>query len=243
MDHLLNDLVEKLKSAAGHNLQSVVLYGAPAVDGVVPARHGDLNVLCVLERAGAAELAALSPAVVWWVHHGAPAPQIFTLPELERSADVFAIELLDMKRHHRILFGNDFLSGLHVPMHLHRLQVERDLRTNWLRLRQGVLLARGNEKVLADLMTASVLRFALLFRHALMALGETPPDGRDEVIHRIADIAGAPAAKFSAVLALRAEKSTRGSLDVPATLAGYLSFIERVTDEVDRRLESQSPAA
>jgi hypothetical protein len=177
------------------------------------------------------------------VHHGAPAPQIFTLSELERSADVFSIELLSMKRHHHILFGTDFLSGLHVPMHLHRLQVERDLRTNWLRLRQGVLLARGNEKVLVDLMASSVFRFALLFRHALLALGETPPDSREDTVRRIAEVSGAPATHFSIVLAMRAEKSSRGSMNVPATLAGYLSFIERVTDEVDRRLESQSPHA
>ena len=80
---------------------------------------------------------------------GNPAPLIFTQDELVRSADVFAIELLDMKRHHRMLFGADFLEDLEVPMQLHRLQVERELRTDWLRLRQAILAAPQKKKFIS----------------------------------------------------------------------------------------------
>lgn len=239
---LLDELVRRLKAGAGHNLKSVVLYGSAATDSDdLPAREAELNVLCLLERAGAAELEALGNTATWLTGAGAPAPHIFTLQELERCADVFAIELLDMKRHHRILFGEDFLSRIQVPMNLHRLQVERDLRTHWLRLRQAVLLARGNKKELSGLLIASVLPFTGLFRHALIALGEEAPATREEVIKRIGHLAGADTALFHAALAMRGGKVRGGVADVPQILAGYLAFIERSIDEVDRRLESRQP--
>ena len=47
---------------------------------------------------------------------------------------------------HRMLFGQEFLQNFEVSMELHRLQVEREFRTNWLRLRQSVLLAPAKRK-------------------------------------------------------------------------------------------------
>ena len=97
------------------------------------------------------------------MREGNPAPLIFTLDELRRSADVFAIELLDMKNHHRMLYGEDFLERLDVPLGLHRLQVERELRTNWLRLRQAVLAAPHKKNIQLRIMLDSVARFAPFF--------------------------------------------------------------------------------
>src|SRR5437899_9918441 len=90
MDKDLNELVERLKQAAGSNLKSVVLYGSAASDEF-HAKHSDLNVLCVLERLDASELEKLNPPATWWSRKGHPAPLVFTRDELRTSADVFAI--------------------------------------------------------------------------------------------------------------------------------------------------------
>src|ERR1700677_605330 len=107
MEAKLSELVTRLKSAAGENLKAIVLYGS-AVSGEFHAAHSDLNVLCVVERAGAADIERLHPVAEWWMKERNPAPLIFTMDELQRSADVFAVELVDMKRHHRMLLGADF---------------------------------------------------------------------------------------------------------------------------------------
>ncbi len=237
MEDILAELVGKLKGVAGPNLKAAVLYGS-AVTGEFQEKHSDLNVLCLVERAGASELEQLNPVAIWWAKKGHPAPLVFTLEELQRSADVFAIELLDMKAHHRMLLGEDFLTGLAVPTTLHALQVERELRTNWLRLRQAILAAPPRRQALAGLMTGSISTFVTLFRHALIALGERSPDGRRAVADRIAALVAADAAPFQTVLDIRAGKQEESQVDLPATLRGYLELVERVTDEVDRRLEA-----
>src|SRR5579863_8557876 len=185
METKLSGLVGRLKAAAGDNLKAVVLYGSAAT-GEFIEQHSDLNVLCIVERAGAADLEKLHPVAESWMGEGNPAPLIFTLDELRRSADVFAIELLDMKNHHRMLHGEDFLQDLDVPLRLHRLQVERELRTNWLRLRQAVLAAPHKKKIQLGIMLDSVAAFCVLFRHALMALGHPAPAGKRDAVQAIA---------------------------------------------------------
>jgi predicted nucleotidyltransferase len=238
MEKLLAELNEKLQAAAGRNLKAIVLFGS-AARGEYHERHSDLNVLCVLERAQADDLQALHDTAAWWERKKFPAPQIFTLEELLASADIFAIELLDMKAHHRMIYGEDFFEQLDVPMELHRLQVERELRTNSVKLRQGILLAPPKDRVLVALMDASVSTFVTLFRHALIALGEEPLPGRREVVAHIARLVGASPEAFQAVLAAREEKR---ELDARKTLRGYLELVERVTEEVDRRLAGAGSA-
>lgn len=237
MEAKLRELIERLKVAAPNNLKAIVLYGS-AVTTEFLAQHSDLNVLCLVDRAGSAELEALHPVAEWWTQAGNPAPLVFTSDELHHSADVFAIELLDMKLRHRILLGEDFLVNFEVPLVLHRLQVERELRTNWLRLRQAILAASYKKKIHLSIMLSSVSAFCALFRHALVALGQPMPETKRQAVDALAALTGADPSAFHAILELREGKRKEGQLDVEGELHTYLEFVEVVTNEVDRRLEA-----
>jgi hypothetical protein len=237
-DNKLNEFVERLKAAASGNLKTVILYGSAATDEF-HVKHSDLNVLCVVDQADAAHLAALHGPVDWWIRRGQRAPLVFTREELQRSADIFTIELLDMKSRHRILFGENVLAELPVPLQHHALQVERELRTNWLRLREAVLASPKRPKVYLELMTASFSSFVALFRHALIALGQVPAESRRDAIDRIAQFAAADAAGFHTVLGVREGKLRGRDLDLEKTLNQYLALIEAVTETFDRRLDEK----
>lgn len=235
MEKLLEGLKERLMAAAGANLRAMVLYGSGA-RGEYRERHSDLNVLCLFGRLTAEDLQALHPAAVWWQQKGFPMPQLFTLEELRASADIFAIELLDMKSHHRMICGEDFFNELEVPMQLHKLQVERELRTGLVKLRQAILQSPGKDRALLALMDASASTFVTLFRHALVAQGEEAPASKREVVERIAQIAGAGSEAFCSILDAREGKIKGADLNVGKTLHGYLELVERVNEQVDRKL-------
>lgn len=238
IDPKLDELVQKLRTAAGANLKSVILYGSAATEEF-HAKHSDLNVLCVLEQADAARLEALHAVVEWWTRRGQRAPLVFTLEELRRSADVFTVEMVDMKARHRVLHGENVLAALEVPLNFHSLQVERELRTNWLRLRQAILAAPKKPKIYLEIMTASFSSFAALFRHALIAIGEPAPETKREAVDRIAKFAGADPAGFQAILAIREGKSGEGDVNVETVMNQYVAFVEAVTDRFDREIEKK----
>lgn len=231
----LAELVKRLQDAMASNLAAVVLYGS-AADHEFQEEHSDLNVLCLLSLLDGAELAKMRPVGFWWGQKGHPAPLVFTLDELRRSADVFAIELLDMKQHHRMLFGEDFLAQLDVPMTLHRLQVERELRTNVIRLRQMFLHSRGRREELSELMIASASTFAALFRHSLITLGEAAPDSRRAAADRLAARLGVDVAAFHLILDLREGKRGMRDINPETSFASYLNMVTQVADAIDRVL-------
>ncbi|MHB8524795.1 MAG: nucleotidyltransferase domain-containing protein [Candidatus Acidiferrales bacterium] len=236
MEELLQHLKEKLQRAAGANLKAIVLYGS-AVTGEYRKQHSDLNILCILERTGPPELEALHEAVAWWRRKGFQPPQVFTPEELRASADIFAIELLDMKANHKMMYGEDFFATLNVPTNLHKLQVERELRTNVVRLRQGILSVPPKDRVVVGLMDASVSAFVTLFRHALLALGDPVPGSKREVVESVARLVGSSPSAFLMILDVREGKRKASDVDAQETLRGFVELVERMTNLVDRRFE------
>jgi hypothetical protein len=126
-----------------------------------------------------------------------------TLEELRESADVFAIEMLDIQGTHKVLHGEDVVAGIEVPMNLHRVEVEHELRTTLLRLRNHLLLTNDGDDELKLVMAKSVTSALTLFRHALIALGDSPPQGKAQVLEHAADVFGFNVAPLRSVLELR----------------------------------------
>jgi hypothetical protein len=231
----LTELVTRLKEAAESNLLSVILYGSAATEEFHP-KHSDLNVLCIMGDLGREELSKLQAASVWWAKKGHPAPLFFTLNELHRAADIFAIELLDIKAARRILYGEDVFALLHVPMDLHRLHVERELRSNTLRLRQYYVLRAADSRKTLQLMLSSVSTFVALFRHALLALGEDIPPSKRSTVDRLGSLLGFDPSPFHTLLDIREGRRRQRDVDAQATFDKYLNAIVKATEEVDRRL-------
>jgi hypothetical protein len=228
----LTDLVSRLKEFAAENLESVILYGS-AARGDHKEGHSDLNILCVLRSITARELARVTPVVHWWCkNQNEPAPLFFTAEELRSSADVFSIELLDMQDSRRVLFGADVITGIGVPMNLHRVQVEHDLRTLLLKLRQHFLLSGQNEKDLRAAAAKSSSSALALLRHTLLAFDEEPPAAPHEVFARIAALTGAGAEAFTAVFHLRDPHAH--AEDIARSYEKYLNALSVVVSALDK---------
>ena len=236
----ISEFISRLRAACGENLQSVILYGS-AADGEFHPDFSNINLLCVLRESSFAKLAAMAPAVEWWTRQKHREPLVLAGEELESSTDVFSIELLDMQHRHRVLFGDDVLSGLSIPMHLHRAQLEYELREKLILLRERLLLAANNKKHLWELMLGSLSTFTTLFRHALIALGDTPPKTKREVIQALAARIPFDASAFLQLLNIRERKAEAKQFDVADVFARYLLAVQQVTAAVDRMLDTPRP--
>jgi hypothetical protein len=234
MEAKLTDLVSRMKEFAGENLESMILYGS-AARGDFKEGHSDLNVLCVLGSVAARELARVTPVVHWWSKdHHEPAPLFFTAEELRQSADVFSIELLDMQESRRVLYGADVVAGVPVPMNLHRVQVEHDLRTLLLKLRQHFLLNGQKENDLRAAAAKSSSSVLALLRHTLIAFDEEPPATAQEVFARIAALTGADAEAIMAAFKLRDRHAHVD--DLVRAYGQYLNALTVVVSALDKRV-------
>jgi hypothetical protein len=233
----ITEFVTRIREAAKDNLVSVIVFGSAAAGDFHP-EFSNLNLFCVVRDSSFAALLALSQVAKWWDKQRQPPPLFMTRDEIERSADVFTIELMDMKQHHRLVFGEDVLKGLAIPEKLHRMQVEYELREKLSLLRQHFLLASGNDSRMWELLTRSVSSFVTLFRHALMVQGHDAPAAKREAVQALARSIGFDPSGIFHVLDVREHKAKPQDFNVADVFARYLAALERVTAAVDRMLDS-----
>jgi len=231
-EKLISEFVEKIRAAAGANLVSVILYGS-AAEGEFHREYSDLNMLCVLRDASFASLNKVVGVVEWWRGKKHHPPLVLTLTDLRASADVFSIEFVDMKQRHRVLYGEDVLQNLEVPMHLHRSQLEYELREKLFLLRQHILLAGRDDKQLWEVMLNSLSSFTTLFRHVLIEMGEQGRKHSREAVGELAHRMNFDPSSFVQIMDVRAQAADRKQLRAAEVAGKYLAAIEQVTAAVD----------
>ncbi len=228
----LDQIVEKLRKALDSSLVSVVLYGSAAT-GDHHEKFSDYNILCVLTKITPEELRAVEPVFRWWREQGNPSPLLLTEHELKTSTDCFPIEFHDIREHHKILFGPNLVDSLEIDRSFYRAQVECQLRTKLLRLRQkggGVL---SDKDALRQLLADSVSTFCVLFRHALLLDGVAAPVRKREIVETAGKHFLIDAAPFLTLLDQREQKIKAKDIEPEPLFARYIIQIEKVIDAVD----------
>lgn len=231
-EQVLTEFVQKMRQAAGENLVSIVLYGS-AAEGEFHPEYSDLNLLCVLRETSFAALAKIAEVVIWWRRKKHHPPLVLTAQELKDSADVFSIEFIDMKQRYRVLYGEDVLRDLHVPMQLHRHQLEYELREKLFLLRQHLLLTANDEKQVWEVMLQSLSSFTTLFRHVLVEMGEQSRKHSRDAVTELAAKLNFDGSAFVQLMDVRAKKTDRKQLRAADVAQRYLSGIEKVASAVD----------
>ena len=251
-DKLLSQLVDRLSQAYGHDLRSVVLYGSAAA-GDFHQKHSDLNILCVLRDVGVESLQKAEQTAHWWRSFGNPAPLLWAENELACATDAFPVEFLDLREQHRVLHGEDLVAGLTIDPAFHRVQVEHELRTKLLALRQRYLGIYRDQKMVLKLMVDALPSFVTLFRHALILAGQAVPTGspspgaaptrKREVLEAAGRSFGFDPASFLAVLEVREGKRTLRPAEAGPTFQGYYAGTTRVCEHVDALLKERANTA
>lgn len=226
------ELANRLAAALGDGLQSVVLYGSAARGDWVAGRS-DINVLVLVRNASAAALRPAGQALADWVRTGETPPLVFSEDEWHRSADVFAMEMDDMRAGHRVLYGRDPLAGMTTDRDDVRRELERELVGTLLHLRAAHVAAATEGKALEALLAGSVGQVLTLCRGLLRLHGEEPSVDRAGVAARAAALVGFEPDALEWAIAAAAGRPPR-SLAAQDELAGrYLTAVERMARHVD----------
>lgn len=240
MHRELAALTERLARVYGDRLVSVILYGSAAA-GDYHGPYSDLNVLCVLNAVTPRELSDSEPVFRWWRDAGYSAPLLMSEEEVRTSADCFPIEFHDMTDRRKVLFGRDAIAGTAVDRKYWRAQIEYQLRSRLLRLRQQATAALADRDALLKLCVDSVSTFLVLGRHALLYSGSANPESKREVVVKLEQALNQPLPAWQALLDVRERKLPPQDADAQGLFAKHLNHVEALVAFVDR-LEERAEA-
>jgi len=228
----LDEFVERMRSAAGQNLESIILYGSGSREDFNET-YSDLNLLCAFHDLTGAELGSVSGVVNWWSKDLRQRPPLLmTSEEFRSSTDVFAIEILDMQTDHRVLHGTDIVTGLEVSKEMHRVELERELRITLLKLRQHFTFARDDDEELKRVLIRTVSTLVTLLRHALIALGEAHAIPRSAVLKRAAETLAIDISATETAVSLR--DGRKDAADYRVIFQQYIQSLAAVIAAIDR---------
>jgi len=235
LKEVLDTFVGGMRNTFGGNLVGIFLYGS-AASGDFHDKFSDLNILCVLSDISVEILKRAEKTVTWFVKLGNPPPMFFTQEEVENSHDVFPIEFLDIQANHRLLFGQDIFNGLDIVRENHRLELEHELRTKFLGLRQSFITVSRDTRAVRDLIFRSVSSFITLFRHTLILMGESVPVQKRDIIKLFCARSNLDESLFLRLLELREQGGQMSDSEVEPAFQRYFEEIEKLI-----RLVNQLP--
>jgi hypothetical protein len=225
-------LREGFLARADHTLgpgYSAVLYGS-TVRGDFISGRSDCNLLVVADRLGPAELRTLGPALAPFERECLSPPLLFLRQEWTRAADVFPIEITDMRSAYRVLREPDPLADLVVRPADLRHALESELRGKLLRLRVDYALYGAKEEQLAAVVGASIGSLRVLFRAFVVLAGRDSPPDDAALVRAVEELAGVPAQALAALLTHRRDAGWRCSREL---FEAYLEAVNRVVQVVD----------
>jgi hypothetical protein len=224
--------VAAARSSLGSEFLAAYLTGSVLSQGFDP-RHSRVNVLVVAR--------ALPAGILDRVARGMPQPRkrpffdglFFTRRQIEKSLDTFPIEWLEILERHLRLEGEDVLTGLEVPRANLRLQLEHELRSKHLQLRQAYLHSGLKAEGLTHALKARASGFAALFRTLLRLRGETTPAETIKVYDRVAALYGLEAQGLLSAHVVRYSERRWKLDEIRGHYLRFMNEIDRLVDHLD----------
>ena len=187
----LLEFTRLLDGLAGDNLLGLCAFGGWVVNDPCYADAPARNVL-VLRRPDLPMLDKLASHGGRLRRKGIAAPLIMTPEYIRTSCDVFPLELIEIQQLHRRICGEDYFSELDFESAHVRLQCERELKSELIQLRQGLISATGHHKLLHELCVASAERCTRVLRGVLHLAGKEVPGLARDLLETTAEVTGRP---------------------------------------------------
>ena len=220
-------LVSDLRDIFRDGLRSVVEYGPP-LEGHTDA---PLTCLALVTELTMPDLEACARKTAQWQRSHIATPLILPQAEFLRSLDAFPLEYGAIIRAHSRVFGDDPFDGVTINREDLRREVETQIKSHLLHLREGFIEAGGKPTAIADLVGASAAAFTSLLRHVAWLNGRVDPD-RGQATRDGARAAGVSDRLVADMLALE-QRSTVPTTDPARLSPEYLAAVEQLARAVD----------
>lgn len=223
----------QLSDTLGEQLISVILYGGLA-KGEYAGRSSNVNIMLVLNSVTVETLDKVASPVRQGKRDFGLAVMALTENDLRRSTDVFPIKFLDMQRHHRVLWGKDVLTDLHIATDHLRLRCEQEIKNLLVRLRGFYLQRAQHSELVESTLTAAISSFlSSLSALLILKTGQAPTDKKAIVAAGAREL-GLDSKPLQETLALKSGEYKPNAAELKQLYGAFMSTVERAADIVDK---------
>lgn len=228
---ILDDFIQRLKSAYQEELVSVILYGS-AARGEFIQRQSNVNLLIVL---GDTDLPILNKIsrVLNMQRFQILEPLFLTEDYIKSSLDVFPIEFLDIKDSYILLYGRDILEGMEIDRKNLRFQCEQEIKAKLLNIKNAYLRAKGRY-ALESLLFKSFTSIMHILRNIVRLKGEAPSHLKEDVLSDISEYFGIDIANFKKILEAKKNNLRLNQREIERMLSSFAGDVEKIVDIVDK---------
>ena len=214
------------------NMHSIYLVGSALTPDYIE-NVSDINSVITLRKMDLGFLDILAPLGKKYHKTGLAAPLVMDLHYIESSLDVFPVEFLNFQLIHRVILGEDLLTGLEIAKADLRRQCERELKSKLIWLRRGYVSAMGDPTTVTANIVRQYTAYIPLFRAIIRLWDQPPPIDIQAVTDRIAQLTGADIQVFEQILAVKKGLLKPSEAELAEIFKKFYQATEHLGDMVD----------
>jgi hypothetical protein len=229
----LRPYLAQVQKLFGDALEAVILYGSAAGGEYLPGKS-NINLLIILTRQDTELLKRYAVLHKRWQKEQIVVPLLLTQAELRSSLDLFPLEYLEIQEQHVLLAGRDPFPELRIDSKNLRLQCEREMRGNLLRLRQRFVEGGAGMEAITILLPLSVTALMPCLRGLLRVKERSVERSADKVLQAAEKEFGIDTAVFQDVLNLKRGIVSPGPAEAPRLFDRYALTLQSLIEQVAR---------
>ena len=212
-------LIDECKSTLRGNLVSIIKFGTEGEPN---------NILIVTKKLDFRDLEKVKPIILKFAKKTNVVPIIFKVSGVIDTADVFPLELLDMKYPHEVMFGKDIINQVKFDKRHVRRQLEFELRSKLIHLRENYIRIK-KPKELRSLIKSAVPTVMPLFYGLLFLKDIEPPTELDALFRSVQNKYNVDMSVFRTI---RQDKFDNNRL--PSLVKNLMNLLEKLISIVDK---------
>jgi hypothetical protein len=236
-DHIRRTLLqlrEALAASLEGNLTALIVYGDYLKPELFDGEHSQVNLMIVLREIDCSSLDRMTAPINTAERQIPLTTMTMTADDIRTSCDVFPIKFHDMQLHHRLLYGEDVLSGLEISSDHLRLRCEQELKNMMIRLRAIYLHQSRNDKLLLQTLADTSHKFLRCLNACLTAKSAVIPEGAADLIEAFGTEFGLDTTVVPEVLDLCKSRRSLPTLELKQVFDQLMRLIHDAAQAVDQ---------
>ena len=224
---VLERYLNKVSQEWQEGVEALLLFGSAARGDFILGRS-NINIAGIFRHLPVKTLQKGGSLHRNWGKHQIVAPLMMTLEDLQRSADVFPLEMMQMKDHHVLLQGRNPLLDFTVNEARLPWQCQQEVLGNLFQVRQRYIEGEGRIEAIQALLILSMTALLPCLRGLLKLMGQSSQGADSAILERFHETASFDTTVLSEVLQMKRGLASPGKFEWPKLYERYLESLEQL---------------